>query len=247
MRKPIIVGNWKMNKGIAEAVAFIEAVQPHLHDSADFGVATSFIALQASINVASKLLVAAQNCHFEDSGAFTGEVSVLMLEEIGAKYCIIGHSERRQMFGDTDETVNKKAKRLIAAKITPIVCCGETLEQFEAGQTGEVVAKQIKGCLVDIAGSDVANIVIAYEPIWAIGTGKNATKEIAQKTCALIRTEIAKLYDQAVADKVRIQYGGSVKPENIAEYMAEADIDGALVGGASLKVDSFVAMIDAVR
>lgn len=247
MRKPIIVGNWKMNKGIAEAVAFIEAVQPHLHDSADFGVATSFIALQASINVASKLLVAAQNCHFEDSGAFTGEVSVLMLEEIGAKYCIIGHSERRQMFGDTDETINKKAKRLIAAKITPIVCCGETLEQFEAGQTGEVVAKQIKGCLVDIAGSDVANIVIAYEPIWAIGTGKNATKEIAQKTCALIRTEIAKLYDQAVADKVRIQYGGSVKPENIAEYMAEADIDGALVGGASLKVDSFVAMIDAVR
>lgn len=247
MRKPIIVGNWKMNKGIAEAVAFIEAVQPHLHDSADFGVATSFIALQASINVASKLLVAAQNCHFEDSGAFTGEVSVLMLEEIGAKYCIIGHSERRQMFGDTDETVNKKAKRLIAAKITPIVCCGETLEQFEAGQTGEVVAKQIKGCLVDIAGSDVANIVIAYEPIWAIGTGKNATKEIAQKTCALIRTEIAKVYDQAVADKVRIQYGGSVKPENIAEYMAEADIDGALVGGASLKVDSFVAMIDAVR
>ncbi|MEA5017383.1 MAG: triose-phosphate isomerase [Erysipelotrichaceae bacterium] len=247
MRKPIIVGNWKMNKGIAEAVAFIEAVQPHLHDSADFGVATSFIALQASINVASKLLVAAQNCHFEDSGAFTGEVSVLMLEEIGAKYCIIGHSERRQMFGDTDETVNKKAKRLIAAKITPIVCCGETLEQFEAGQTGEVVAKQIKGCLVDIAGSDVANIVIAYEPIWAIGTGKNATKEIAQDTCALIRTEIAKLYDQTVADKVRIQYGGSVKPENIAEYMAEADIDGALVGGASLKVDSFVAMIDAVR
>lgn len=247
MRKPIIVGNWKMNKGVAEAVAFIEAVQPHLHDKADFGVATSFIALQASINAASKLLVAAQNCHFEDSGAFTGEVSVLMLEEIGVKYCIIGHSERRQMFGDTDETVNKKAKRLIAAKITPIVCCGETLEQFEAGQTGEVVAKQIKGCLVDIAGSDVANIVIAYEPIWAIGTGRNATKEIAQDTCALIRTEIAKLYDQTVADKVRIQYGGSVKPENIAEYMAEADIDGALVGGASLKVDSFVAMIDAVR
>lgn len=247
MRKPIIVGNWKMNKTIAEAVSFIKAVEPSLHDQADFGVATSFIALQDSIKAADRLIIAAENCHFEDNGAFTGEVSVPMLEEINTKWCIIGHSERRQMFGDTDETVNKKAKRLIAAKITPIICCGETLEQFEAGKTGEVVASQIQKCLEGLDGKDVSELVIAYEPIWAIGTGKSATKEIAQSTCALVRSEVAKSFGREVAEKVRIQYGGSVKPENIAEYMAEPDIDGALVGGASLKVDSFVALVNAVK
>ncbi|MDD2592230.1 MAG: triose-phosphate isomerase [Erysipelotrichaceae bacterium] len=247
MRKPIIVGNWKMNKSIAEAVEFIKTVEPALHDKADFGVATSFIALQDSIKTAQCLIVAAQNCHFEDSGAFTGEVSVPMLEELNTKWCIIGHSERRQMFGDTDETVNLKAKRLIASKITPIICCGETLEQFEANKTAEVVSSQIQNCLAGLAKADVEKLVIAYEPIWAIGTGKSATKEIAQTTCALVRAEVAKMFGKEVADKVRIQYGGSVKPENIAEYLAEEDIDGALVGGASLKTDSFIALANAVK
>ena len=247
MRKPIIVGNWKMNKTIAEAVSFIKAVDPIVHDKADFGVATSFLALQDSVKVAKNLIIAAENCHFEDSGAFTGEVSVPMLEEINVKWCIIGHSERRQMFGDTDETVNKKAKRLIAAHITPIICCGETLAQFEAGKTTQVVSSQIENCLAGLAGADVARLVIAYEPIWAIGTGRSATKEIAQNTCALIRSEVAKMFGKEVADKVRIQYGGSVKPENIVEYMAEPDIDGALIGGAALKVDSFTAIINAVK
>lgn len=247
MRKPIIVGNWKMNKTAAEAVAFIEAVDGACHDKATFGIAAPYLALDASIKAAKNLIVAAENCHFEDKGAFTGEVSVPMLEEIGLKWCIIGHSERRQMFGDTDETVNKKAKRLIQSNITPIICCGETLEQFEAGKTEEVVRSQIRGCLDGLCGKCVAGLVIAYEPIWAIGTGKSATKEIAQNTCAIVRDEIKNMFGQETADQVRIQYGGSVKPENIADYMAEPDIDGALIGGASLKADSFIAIIDAVR
>jgi triosephosphate isomerase len=151
------------------------------------------------------------------------------------------------MFGDTDETVNLKAKRLIASKITPIICCGETLDQFEANKTADVVSSQIQNCLAGLAKADVEKLVIAYEPIWAIGTGKSATKEIAQTTCALVRAEVAKMFGKEVADKVRIQYGGSVKPENIAEYLAEEDIDGALVGGASLKTDSFIALANAVK
>jgi len=246
-RKPIIVGNWKMNKTIAEAEEFIKAIDPLCHNKATFGVATSFLALQSSVKNAKNLIVAAENCHFKDSGAFTGEVSVPMLEEIGVKWCIIGHSERRQMFGDTNETVNLKAKRLIAAGITPIICCGETLEQFEAGQTEDWVRTQIRECLAGLDGKDVANLVIAYEPIWAIGTGKNATKEIAEATCAIVRDEVRKNFGDDVAAKVRVQYGGSVKPENIADYLAEEDIDGALIGGASLKVDSFTAIINAVK
>ena len=247
MRKPIIVGNWKMNKTIAEAVEFVDAIEPKLHDHADFGVATSFLALQESIKHADKLIVAAENCHFAESGAYTGEVSIPMLKEIGTKWCIIGHSERRQMFGDTDETVNKKVKALIANGITPIMCCGETLETFEAGETEAWVRGQIKAGLDGVAAEDVANMVIAYEPIWAIGTGKNATKEIAEATCAIVRDEVRKNFGEETAEKVRIQYGGSVKPENIADYMAMEDIDGALIGGASLKVDSFTAIIEAVR
>ena len=247
MRKPIIVGNWKMNKTIAEAIEFVDAIEPKLHDHADFGVATSFLALQESIKHADKLIVAAENCHFAESGAYTGEVSIPMLKEIGTKWCIIGHSERRQMFGDTDETVNKKVKALIANGITPIMCCGETLETFEAGETEAWVRGQVKAGLDGVAAEDVANMVIAYEPIWAIGTGKNATKEIAEATCAIVRDEVRKNFGEETAEKVRIQYGGSVKPENIADYMAMEDIDGALIGGASLKVDSFTAIIEAVR
>lgn len=247
MRKPIIVGNWKMNKTIAEAVEFINAVDSFCHDGATYGVATSFLALNDANKAAKNLIVAAENCHFEDNGAFTGEVSVPMLEEIGVKYCIIGHSERRQMFGDTDETVNKKAKRLIKANITPIVCIGESEAQFDAGETEKVIREQLTGSLADLCPECVSNLVIAYEPIWAIGTGKSATKEIAQNCCHIVRDQVAKMYGDDCASKVRVQYGGSVKPENIKEYMAMEDIDGALIGGASLKVDSFKELIEKTR
>jgi len=247
MRKPIIIGNWKMNKTIAEAKEFITAIDPVVTDKADFGIATSFIALQPAIAQAKKLIVAAENCHFEDHGAFTGEVSIPMLQEIGTKWCIIGHSERRGMFGETDEALNKKVKALFEAGITPILCCGESLETFEAGKTAEWVSGQIKADLEGVCGCNVAKMVIAYEPIWAIGTGKNATKEIAEQTCKLVRDTVKEMFGEEVSQKVRIQYGGSVKPENIAEYMAEEDIDGALIGGASLKVDSFTAIINAIK
>ena len=247
MRKPIIVGNWKMNKTTADAVAFITEIEKVLHTDADFGVGAPFTALSESVKVADGLLVAAQNCHFEDSGAYTGEISVDMLQAIGLQWCIIGHSERRQMFNETDETVNLKAKKLFEKGLTPILCCGETLEQFEAGDTEKVVRGQLKICLDGLNAADVSKLVIAYEPIWAIGTGKNATKEIAQDTCAICRDQVRQMFGDDVADKVRIQYGGSVKPENIKEYMSEADIDGALIGGASLQVDSFTAIIEAVK
>lgn len=247
MRKPIIVGNWKMNKTIAEATAFIKEVDPVCHDGATYGVGTSFLALQDAIKNAKNLIIAAENCHFEDSGAFTGEVSVPMLEEIGVKYCIIGHSERRQMFGDSDETVNKKAKRLIKAGITPIVCIGETEAQYDAKETESVIRSQLSGSLADLCPECVKGIVIAYEPIWAIGTGKSATKEDAQKCCHIVRDQIEKIYGKEAADAVRIQYGGSVKPENIVEYMACEDIDGALIGGASLKADSFKEIIEKTK
>lgn len=247
MRKPIIVGNWKMNKTIAEAVDFIKAVDPVCHDGATYGVGTSFLALQDSIKHAKNLIIAAENCHFADNGAFTGEVSVPMLEEIGVKYCIIGHSERRQMFGDTDESVNKKAKRLIDADITPIVCIGETEAQYDAGETETVIRSQLSGSLADLCPDCVKGIVVAYEPIWAIGTGKSATKEDAQKCCHIVRDQIEKMYGKEAADAVRVQYGGSVKPENIVEYMACPDIDGALIGGASLKADSFTEIINKTK
>ncbi|MDF9824583.1 triosephosphate isomerase [Breznakia sp. PF5-3] len=247
MRKPIIVGNWKMNKTIAEAKAFIEACDGNAHDGATFGVATSFIALNDANKAAKNLIVAAENCHFEDNGAFTGEVSVPMLEEINVKYCIIGHSERREMFGDTDETVNKKAKRLIDANITPILCIGETEAQYDAGETEAVIRKQLTGSLADLCSKCVSNMVIAYEPIWAIGTGKSATKEDAQKCCAIVRDQVKVMYGEDAANAVRIQYGGSVKPDNIVEYMACPDIDGALIGGASLKEDSFNDIMSKVK
>ena len=215
MRKPIIVGNWKMNKNNAETKAFFEKVD----------------AVAAS----------------EDAGAFTGEVSVPMLEELGLKWCIIGHSERRQMFGDTDETVNKKAKRLIAAGITPILCIGETEEEYDAGKSAEVIKNELKGSLAGLESEAVANMVIAYEPIWAIGTGKSASVEIAENCCKTVRDTVRELFGDKAADEVRIQYGGSVKPNNVEEYMAQPDIDGALIGGASLKEDSFIEIIEKTK
>lgn len=247
MRKPIIVGNWKMNKTCKETVEFINAIEPVLHDAADYGVGVPFTALKDATATAKNLIIAAENCHFEDNGAFTGEVSVPMLEELNVKYCIIGHSERRTMFGDTDETVNKKAKRLVKAGITPILCIGETEAQYDAGQTEKVIRDQLTGSLADMCTDCVKDIVIAYEPIWAIGTGKSASKDDAQNCCAIVRDQVRKMYGDEAAEGVRVQYGGSVKPENIKEYMACEDIDGALIGGASLKVDSFTAIIDATK
>ncbi len=247
MRKPIIVGNWKMNKTCKETVEFIKAIEGELNDSCTYGVAVPFTALKDATATAKNLVVAAENCHFEESGAYTGEVSIPMLKELNVTHCIVGHSERRQMFAETDETVNKKVHKLIEADITPIMCIGETLEQFEANETEKVIRTQVAAGLKDLCPKCVAKIVIAYEPIWAIGTGKSATKEIAENSCAIVRDEVRKLYGDEAADAVRVQYGGSVKPENIKEYMAMADIDGSLIGGASLKVDSFKAIIEATK
>ena len=248
MRKPIIVGNWKMNKNNAETKAFFEAVDAvAASENATYGIGCPFTDLRTAQDNAKNLIVAAENCHWEDSGAFTGEVSVPMLEEIGIKYCIIGHSERRQMFGDTDETVNKKAKRLLKAGITPILCIGETEAQYDAGETEKVIRDQLTGSLADLCAKCVGSMVIAYEPIWAIGTGKSATKEDAQKCCAIVRDQVKVMYGEEAAENVRVQYGGSVKPENIVEYMACPDIDGALIGGASLKEASFINIIEKTK
>ena len=248
MRDIIIVGNWKMNKNNAETKAFFEEVDGVAKTAKGlYGVGVPFTDLRTALDNAENLIVAAENCHFEDSGAFTGEVSVPMLEELGVKYCIIGHSERRQMFGDTDETVNKKAKKLLDAGITPILCIGETEAEYDAGKTKDVITAQLNGSLKDIPAEAYENIVIAYEPIWAIGTGKSASVEIAEDCCKLVRDVVRDMVGDEAADKVRIQYGGSVKPGNIVEYMAQEDIDGALIGGASLKPDSFIEIIEKTK
>ena len=247
MRKPIIFGNWKMNKTNADAKAFVEGIDAFVTDKADFGVAVPFTALDTAIKGSNKLNIAAQNVHFEPSGAYTGEISIEMLKELGTEWVVLGHSERRQYFNETDADVQKKAAASIEAGITPIVCVGETLFEFEADKTESVVRKQVAGCLSGLNADDVANLVIAYEPVWAIGTGKSATVEIAQNTCALVRDEVRNLFGDDVANKVRVQYGGSVNPSNIEEYMSQEDIDGALIGGASLEVDSFKAIIDAIK
>ncbi len=238
MRKPIIVGNWKMNKTMKETKDFIDAVDgAAASENAVFGIGASFTALSTAVAAAKNLVIAAENCHFEDSGAFTGEVSVPMLQEVGVTHCIIGHSERRTMFGDTDETVNKKAKRLIEAGITPILCIGETEAQYDAGESEKVIRDQLTGSLADMCPKCVADIVIAYEPIWAIGTGETATSDQAEEICAAIRECIKEVYDEATAEAIRIQYGGSMNAGNAAELLAKPDIDGGLVGGASLKPD----------
>ena len=236
MRKPIIVGNWKMNKTIAETKAFVEAVDAKVSDSADWGIATPYLALQAAKEGTKKLLVAAENCHFKDS--------VEMLKEIGVEWVILGHSERRQYFGETDETVNAKMLQVLKNDMTPIVCVGETLEEYEAGTTKDVVKTQTVAAFKDVCPKCAGRTVIAYEPVWAIGTGKTATNEIAQDVCGYIRSVVAELYCQEVADQVRIQYGGSVKPEGLKTLLEQPDIDGALVGGASLQADSYIAMIE---
>ena len=248
MRSKILVGNWKMNKFSSEAKTFVKEIEEMAvvakENNIIVGVAPTFLSLEAANSNAVTPIVAAQNCHFEDSGAFTGEVSVPMLVDLGIKYCLVGHSERRQYFAETNETCNKKMKKLFANSVTPVYCVGETLEEFEANKTKDVINEQLRDGLEGIEGTDVATMVIAYEPVWSIGTGKNASSEIARDICTFIREELAAKYGAEVAEKVLIQYGGSVKPNNIKEYLTQPNIDGALVGGASLKVESFVEMIE---
>lgn len=250
-RKPIIAGNWKMNKTVKEAHEFVEAIKNKVPsaDLVDSVVAAPFLALDRLVADAkgSDLKISAENVHFENSGAFTGEVSPVMLEDLGVQYAIIGHSERRAMFAETDETVNKKVLASFAHHLIPIVCVGETLDEREGGKWQSVVKNQVTKAFAGVPSDQAADVVVAYEPIWAIGTGKSASSDDANEVCAYIRKTVADLYDETVAAKVRIQYGGSVKPATIGDLLAQSDIDGALVGGASLQPESFLALLEAVK
>ncbi|MDY0405140.1 triose-phosphate isomerase [Virgibacillus sp. 179-BFC.A HS] len=249
MRKRIIAGNWKMNKLPNEAKQFVANVSKKLPQSekVEAIVCAPFPYLPALVDEAkgSNLKISAQNMHFEENGAFTGEVSPAMLQDIGVTHVIIGHSERRQYFAETDESVNKKVHAAFAHELTPIVCVGETLQQREANETNTHVEKQVSAAIEGLTEEQVAATIIAYEPIWAIGTGKTATSEQANEVCAHIRKVVAEKVSQHAADNMVIQYGGSVKPANVDELLAQSDIDGALVGGASLEADSFLQLVEA--
>ena len=240
MRKKIIAGNWKMNKTPAEAVDLAKMLKDKVNtDEKDvvFCVPAIDIIPVGEVLKGTNIALGAENVYFEESGAYTGEISPLMLKEAGVKYVIIGHSERREYFGETDETVNKKVKKVLEHGMIPIMCCGETLTQREMNITIEHIRIQIKKGLYGLGASDAEKVVIAYEPIWAIGTGKTATSQQAQEVCAAIRQVVKEIYSQATAEKIRIQYGGSVNGKNAAELFAMNDIDGGLVGGASLKAE----------
>ncbi|WP_139492691.1 triose-phosphate isomerase [Brevibacillus dissolubilis] len=246
MRTPIIAGNWKMFKTIAEATAFANALPKDGIASVEQVICAPFTALPALAEAlrGTAYKLGAQNMHFEEQGAFTGEISPLMLKELGVTYVILGHSERRQYFAETDETVNKKTKAALAHGLLPIVCVGESLEEHEAGKTEEVVRTQTQAALEGLTAEQASQVVVAYEPIWAIGTGKSSTAEDANATIAYIRSVIAGQFDQGTADQVRIQYGGSVKPETVAGYLGQSDIDGALVGGASLTTEGYLGLVN---
>ena len=255
-RKPIIAGNWKMNLLQAQAKEVFEGVRDFCKDYTaqelpTVVIAPTFTSLCAVETVkcdcgcgGNKISLAGQNCHWEKSGAYTGDISVEMLADAGCDYVIIGHSERRQYFSETDEMINKKAKAILAGGLIHIICCGETLEQREAGVTDSHIASQIKAALEGISSEDVAKSVIAYEPIWAIGTGKTCDSDEANRVIAMIRSVVKEVAGAEAADSIRILYGGSVKPSTIAEQMSKSDIDGALVGGASLKAADFNAIIE---
>ncbi len=247
MRKPIIAGNWKMNMTPADAETLVSALIPLVKDAkCDVVVCPPYV----DLSVVSRLVkgtnihLGAQNIHWAAKGAFTGEVSADMLKAFGVEYAIIGHSERRQYFGETDEGVNARAKAALAVGITPIICVGETLEQRESGVTAAFVSGQAKAALAGMSEEDVKSLVIAYEPIWAIGTGKTATADDANATIGVIRRAVAEAFSQAVADEVRIQYGGSMNPKNASELMAMPEIDGGLIGGASLKAEDFSKVVN---
>jgi len=249
MRKPIIAGNWKMHKTLSEATSFAEEVKNSVHtsDRVESVICAPALFLQSLVEATkgTEVAIGAQTMHFEEQGAFTGETSPKALADLGIKYVIIGHSERREMFNETDETVNKKTLAAFKYNLLPIVCVGETLEQRENGETMQLVGDQVKKALAGLSTEQVKQTVIAYEPIWAIGTGKSSTSQDANEVCALIRKVVAEQFSQDTAEALRIQYGGSVKPGNIKEYMAQPDIDGALVGGASLEAQSFLELVEA--
>ncbi len=247
MRKPIIAGNWKLNNTISEAVELTTAIKELVSNISDVEiiVAPTFTALAAVYDVIddTNISLAAQDVYWENSGAFTGEVSASMLKDAGCEYVIVGHSERRQYFAETNESVNLKVKAALFNDLKPIVCVGEQLKDREAGNTQKVIENHVSGGIKSLSAADILSCVIAYEPVWAIGTGKTATPDQAQEVHAYIRQLISNAYNEEVASKIRIQYGGSVKPENASELMRQTDVDGALVGGASLQAESFANIV----
>ncbi len=250
-RKTIIAGNWKMNKTQSETRAFAEELKPLLGRPkwCEVVLCVPAVNIPAALRLFkdTRVSIGAQNMHYEESGAFTGEVSAEMLKDLGVKYVILGHSERRQYYNETDFTVNKKVHAALEAGLRPIICVGESLEQRELGVTMELIAYQVKAALANVPAEKMRQIVIAYEPIWAIGTGKTATAEQANEVCEAIRTVIRKLYGARVARAVTIQYGGSMNAKNAAELLAQPDVDGGLIGGASLKPADFTTIINAAN
>lgn len=246
LRKAVIAGNWKMNKTPSEAKALLEEIKPLVKDAGcDVVVCVPYVDLCTALEATkgTNIGVGAENCHWAESGAFTGEISAVMLKEMGVQYVITGHSERRTYFGDTDVTVQKRTRAALDAGLTVIVCVGEYLEQREQGVTAELVAMQTKIALGGVSKEELKRIIIAYEPVWAIGTGKTATAEDAQEVCGAIRETLKEMFGEELANGIRVLYGGSAKPGNIAELVAKPDVDGALVGGASLKAADFASMV----
>lgn len=246
-RRKLLLGNWKMNHTIAESKEFCshsaDMIKLAAEKGIDIGVGPSYLSLQTVKENAGNMIVAAQDCHFADHGAYTGFVSIPMIKELGIDWCLVGHSERRLYAAETSLTCNRKIKALIENKMTVVYCVGESLADFESGRTKSIVKEQLLIGLMDIAKEDTDKIVVAYEPVWSIGTGKNASVEIAEDICGYIRKLLADMFGQEKADTIRVLYGGSVKPVNVNEYMKAPDIDGALVGGASLAPDSFAELI----
>jgi triosephosphate isomerase len=252
MRKKIVAANWKMNMTQAEAARFVEVFLLEVGDIADVDIVivppfTAIAKVTELLGEAQNIRVGAQNMHWERSGAFTGEISAAQLRDLFVRYVVLGHSERRSLFGETDEIVNRKVHAAHEATLRPIVCVGETLEQRERGGVEEILSRQLRGSLAGVSAKELQETVVAYEPVWAIGTGLNATPEQAQEAHAFIRQTLAGLSDESTAERIRIQYGGSVKPDNARELMSQADIDGALVGGASLEPRSFAQIVSAAR
>lgn len=251
MRRIVVAGNWKMNNNLSDAVSLISDLKKELNGSelnADVIICPPYVSLDTAKELIkdSVIQLGAQNMHFEESGAFTGEVSAEMLKSVGCQYVILGHSERRVIFKEANEVINKKVKKAISSGLKPIFCIGETLEERESGVTNKIVEEQIRKGLEGLSADDMSKVIIAYEPVWAIGTGKTATPEQAQEVHAFIRTLIAELFSTDIAESTILQYGGSVKPENAKELLSQKDIDGALVGGACLKAASFTGIIKAV-
>ena len=251
MRRYVIAGNWKMNFTPSEATAFINEIKPMVEgkNNCDIIFCAPFVTIGAAMEAAkgSNIKIGAQNVHFEEKGAFTGEISAKMLKEIGVEYVIIGHSERRQYFGETDHTVNLRTKAALAAGLKVLLCLGEVKEERLAGITNEVVGMQTKLDLAGISAEELKNVIIAYEPVWAIGTGLTATPEQADETCGVIRDVVADLYGREVAEELIIQYGGSMNDKNAAELLSKTNVDGGLIGGASLVAEKFNAIVDAAQ